>query len=258
MTQVGYIVGILELILIVGLYGHSLYIMIRAYNTGKKTKQMEYKILLTVASVVIVLMSILYLKMDIYSVLLIEIPFVAFVVIDINKKFDGTEILKDNTSMYKKMAYSDALTSLGNRYAFDECARNVPLQNVCIISFDVNNLKYHNDTYGHFVGDKLLVNAGKVITKIYGPNVFRCGGDEFIVLSENETIESLEKKRKSLQKLCLLYNAKSDKIKLDIACGYAIYCNEDRSVTDIVERADKEMYENKRMLKGECQSNLHI
>lgn len=254
MTNVTHIVGLLQFVFVMGFYIYALFVMIKDYDTIQKSKQLEWKILLLVTSIVSILMSIFYLKMDMFSVLFIEGPFVLFVFADTKQHKLESEAVKENpdpSSLYKKMAYTDPLTSLGNRYAFNECAKSISLKDVCIISFDVNNLKYHNDTYGHYIGDKLLIHAGKVITKIYGENVFRCGGDEFLVLTKNETIESLDKKQISLQNLCNLYNVKSNKIKLEIACGYAVYEIGDKAITDIVERADHRMYENKKLLKGE-------
>jgi len=167
------------------------------------------------------------------------------------KIFSATINESHNMEMYKKIALKDSLTGLGNRFAFMNAIGKLPLQNLCVVSFDINNLKYHNDTYGHQIGDKLLCDSAKVLSSIYGKNnVFRFGGDEFAACFSMSTPEEQEQLRNRLNDICDKFNAKSDKVKISIASGYAFGSKKDVSIDDIIDRADKEMYINKAFLKS--------
>jgi diguanylate cyclase (GGDEF)-like protein len=80
----------------------------------------------------------------------------------------------------------DALTGLGNRRAMKKRIEFLSERNNApfgVINIDLNGLKVTNDRKGHEAGDKLLVQAGEILRKVfYQEDLFRTGGDEFIVL----------------------------------------------------------------------------
>ena len=114
---------------------------------------------------------------------------------------------------------------------------------------DANNLKKINDSEGHVAGDEYIRNAAKLLCDIFAHSpVFRVGGDEFVVfLSGNDysvRAELMEKLRSRV-----LANQKSG-LGPVLASGMAEFEPEtDSLVTDIFDRADKEMYENKEEIK---------
>lgn len=99
--------------------------------------------------------------------------------------------LKDR---YRDIARTDPLTGLYNRFGLSEKLLDEP---ATAVMFDIDNFKSINDTFGHPVGDKVLVEIAKVF-KQYATNKFivsRHGGEEFLVvsyLSEKETIRKCE------------------------------------------------------------------
>jgi diguanylate cyclase (GGDEF)-like protein len=102
---------------------------------------------------------------------------------------------------WRSEAYTDPLTGLYNRRAWDEelqerveCFRAAADQEnvlpaeskafICLAIFDLDNLKRINDTFGHLAGDEVLKNAGQALRSSMRPDDFvaRLGGDEFGLL----------------------------------------------------------------------------
>lgn len=90
---------------------------------------------------------------------------------------------------YKDFAETDALTGLGNRRAFDnrveECLRKGKLlDNLYMVSMDLNGLKGVNDNFGHQAGDEFISAAAECVRTSFADigNAFRTGGDEFLAI----------------------------------------------------------------------------
>ncbi len=120
-----------------------------------------------------------------------------------------------------------------------------------LVVCDTNNLKKINDSFGHVAGDEYIKQSAMLLCNafVHSP-VFRVGGDEFVVFlrgNDYSNREDLLKKlraqvRKNLQ-------AKSGPI---VASGMAEYNPKtDTLVSEIFDRADKDMYINKHALKKE-------
>lgn len=157
------------------------------------------------------------------------------------------------------LAYQDPITGVKNRTAFLEAASKMDLDissskaEFAIVVFDINNLKQVNDSLGHEYGDKLIVLASKVICPIFKHSpIFRIGGDEFTAIL---TGTDYENRQQLMHKFTETINGNIDtgiNFKLIIASGIADY-NEATDIffDDVLIRADKAMYENKRKLKKE-------
>lgn len=103
-----------------------------------------------------------------------------------------TEDLNDNINLLANMASHDQLTKIYNRaaldYHFDEVIHNLsPLENIAMIMFDIDHFKRVNDTYGHDVGDKVIVGVVNTIKERLPDNAFfaRWGGEEFMCILPN-------------------------------------------------------------------------
>ena len=160
-----------------------------------------------------------------------------------------------------KRVFVDALTSVRNRGGFFECVQGIQdrLDNkepvaFAVIILDCDNLKIVNDQYGHDKGDVYIKTASELICGVFKHSpVFRIGGDEFAVVLENEDYQN----RKELTEL---FDKKAEEIRastenkweqVSVALGMAEYdLQSDTSVDDVIHRADKTMYENKRTRKG--------
>jgi len=161
---------------------------------------------------------------------------------------------------YKKIAYTDILTGFENRMAFEqgllECEAMIARAacgDISLITFDINNLKYVNDTFGHKQGDIYLKNTANVLAqKLYGlGKLYRIGGDEFASILIGRKQEEISELQKAVRedKTMVLKNR-----EFSCACGVATLRREvDNSLRDVLARADEAMYNEKRRQKGLAQ-----
>ncbi|WP_375724440.1 ABC transporter substrate-binding protein [Arcobacter sp. KX21116] len=163
---------------------------------------------------------------------------------------DITE-LHDIHEKLKKEAYHDELTNIFNRKAFNErIEEKFDLyyrykNEFCIAMYDIDDFKHINDTYGHDVGDKVLIDMTNYIKKHIRKTdlIFRVGGEEFIVLLPKtpilEAFDVIEKIRIEVSKLNLI---KDKKVTISIGITQV---KENDNPTFIYERIDKLMYVSK-------------
>lgn len=141
----------------------------------------------------------------------------------------------DEANMWHKLAIMDDLTKIYNRNAFNMRFERIK-ENIksgttgAIIVFDIDDFKLINDTKGHLMGDEILIRTARILYETFPEpkyGVFRIGGDEFAVLSEN-VMES-EIVRRLLQ-VRIRLSERKDKIRL--SKGYSL-------ITDNPEEAFK-------------------
>lgn len=139
----------------------------------------------------------------------------------------------------------DGLTKLLNRSCFQN---NLDTLNkpVMVQYIDVDKFKIINDTFGHNFGDEVLAKVGKVINQIYGKvgRCYRIGGDEFCVIIDYQKY-SLEKANKEFLELWEDERQKSKNLPT-VSMGAALFDPKKDYALDVMERADKAMYHNKR------------
>lgn len=162
----------------------------------------------------------------------------------------------------QEIANHDSLTGVSSRSLFEKVSRDMNIQikeNVTNIKFaicecDLNNLKYINDTYGHEFGDNYIRRCCKVICDYFKHSqVFRLGGDEFGIVIKDDDFQNLNSIIFELHNFSIS-EAKKDsdfKERTSFASGYAIFDPEkDKTVSDVLRRADTEMYKNKKEIKS--------
>ena len=167
--------------------------------------------------------------------------------------FKFYEQLEENASSaaYRRLAYTDVMTGLGNRTAFiEEHAKERFGKGTAYILFDVNNLKMINDQYGHQMGDLAIVTADRYIREFFGSKgrCFRIGGDEFVVIlkeSHDDEIKiNLERFRNRMEN-----ENRNRNIDINIAAGYAVMSGDGETEEQLFRRADANMYEEKKKMK---------
>lgn len=159
-----------------------------------------------------------------------------------------------------QMTETDALTHVKNRTAF--IAKEEELQKLinanestafALVLFDINNLKYINDNLGHEAGDEYIINSSQLICNTFKKSaVYRIGGDEFVAVLQNDDYKNREKLLAKMKKKMNSLKESNGSVceKISIASGISVYDPKtDRNVSDIFNRADAIMYENKAYMK---------
>ena len=133
-----------------------------------------------------------------------------------------------------KELLKDELTGLYSRRVYNEFCKNNNSISGCTFLMDLNNFKILNDTYGHDYGDKVLVEAGKLLKEVFKNDyIFRISGDEFYIFSCYSTnvkhkidkLETLFKSSNLMKKynisFSLGYYLKKEKNSMEYAFKYA-------------------------------------
>ena len=157
-------------------------------------------------------------------------------------------ILENKNREYETMATTDSLTGLYNRYKFSELylsAYKAMIQRhnaMSVILLDIDLFKGVNDTYGHNVGDQVLIQISHTLIRTLRniDIVCRWGGEEFIVLLPTANLANAavlaEKLRKYIEALEL-------DVVGHISASFGVSeVVEGESMEDVVARADRALY----------------
>ncbi|MBE5846332.1 MAG: GGDEF domain-containing protein [Lachnospiraceae bacterium] len=158
----------------------------------------------------------------------------------------------------KELARRDELTGVKNKTAYMELEQaaqgnidnGMDYLTFALVVCDTNNLKQINDTQGHAAGDEYIRASARLLCNIYVHSpIFRVGGDEFVVFLRGTDYTSRHELLDMLHKQVL--ENKRVGAGVILAAGMSEYKPEsDSFVSDIFERADREMYEDKQRLKS--------
>jgi len=160
------------------------------------------------------------------------------------------------------LSLRDELTTLYNRRGFMTLAEqqlktaNRLKKQVALLYLDVDNLKKINDTGGHNMGDRALVEIAFILKKSFreADIVGRLGGDEFSVLAMEATSMNVDILTSRLQEKLDLFNSRSSAeagFSLSVSVGVCT-CEPEHlaTVEEMLSRADLLMYEQKRRKKS--------
>lgn len=141
----------------------------------------------------------------------------------------------------ERIATTDLLTGLKNRNAYERVleryAAERPEPFACVYA-DANGLHELNNSQGHLAGDRMLQCVSDSLTKVFGAgNVYRIGGDEFLVFTKMEESAAAEKAADAKEKV----GKEGYHVSIGTASG-----EKTTAVTAIVKAAEKKMYEDKR------------
>lgn len=151
------------------------------------------------------------------------------------------------------LAYRDPLTSLANRRAFLDAlalGTEADAARLAVGMIDLDGFKVINDTYGHRIGDALLVETARRFEQLADVDtlIARLGGDEFaVLLSSVDTASDAEARLAVLAKAFdRSFAVDSHEFRLSASIGLAHNCVDEGTSLDLVARADLAMYDAKR------------
>lgn len=166
------------------------------------------------------------------------------------------DVIKKINFMYSRTRYlslTDALTGLYNRRHFDNTVEREFLRskryggNLTIAIIDIDFFKKINDTYGHLCGDYVLKEVAYLISDNFRKTdlVFRYGGEEFVALLTETSLESaeipLERLRKKIENSNFIYAGQQIKVTVSIGAS----ANTQETVAEFLDNADKALYKAK-------------
>lgn len=150
------------------------------------------------------------------------------------------------------LAYHDEMTGLLNRQGFknaltDALSAQVPDgHETALLVFDLNGFKQINDTYGHAVGDKVLIVVAERLKDVLGSDLpaARLGGDEFaIVLSgADQPATSLSVSERIIEAINLPFEIDGHRLEVGLSCGVARASDCRNDPESLIKSADLAMY----------------
>jgi len=167
-----------------------------------------------------------------------------------------TQNMKRINEQLKNQAYTDPLTGLYNRRQFNEISEKIMTLNIdrrsqgSLIILDIDNFKNVNDTYGHTVGDKVLINLSNILKKILRNDdvCVRYGGEEFVLVlpftDKNNAIFLADKIRMRIEEAKVKFDA-NESLNYTISLGVTSILPTDKDIDEVLHRADTALYKAK-------------
>lgn len=179
-------------------------------------------------------------------------------------------IILKRAEMYErntKAVNTDLLTGIDNRNSYEQRIQHLgDEQNLIYGIFDLFRLKYINDNFTHLIGDKYICEAANVLKKYWpkekvdivessfkkvtptGHVLYRIGGDEFVLITNNETVELTSiKARLAAREISEIDLGLEEKPIVGLNYGITTHKQKD-SIKDTYKRADHIMAEDKRKM----------
>jgi diguanylate cyclase len=167
--------------------------------------------------------------------------------------------LKDKLASSRQEALVDSLTGLLNRRGCDEKLQNLDHADThTSLAIDIDHFKKVNDTFGHFIGDKVIQRIAKTIQSHIGEEdiAVRFGGEEFVVVMTNTSITEgkniAENIRISISKMKLKQRDTNTYLPpISVSIGIAQNDNISEWAT-LFEQADNALYQAKNSGRNRC------
>lgn len=171
------------------------------------------------------------------------------VILIVRQSVSAVRIAQNNRVLAQK-AYIDIHTGLPNKSRCEELLQNSHFitEPTCCLVFDLNNLKFVNDSLGHSAGDLLILNFSRILRQSVPAKDFvgRFGGDEFMVVLWQSHKEQVDQVLHQLQEEIDHFNSIGNHTPLSYACGYSLSTDyEECSLHTLFDKADQWMYRNK-------------
>ncbi|MBR4554230.1 MAG: diguanylate cyclase [Ruminococcus sp.] len=179
---------------------------------------------------------------------------------DVTEVENEIKVRDEQIGQISQEAYKDALTGVGNKAAYNNKVDELNMlikeghTELAVVMVDMNNLKKINDEYGHKAGDLYIRGCCHMICEAFKHSpVYRIGGDEFVAVLQGQDYDE------RLQTVHDLHTAFEDAcertelepwLRCSAAVGISELCSDDNSFELVFRRADKAMYDEKKLFKA--------
>jgi diguanylate cyclase (GGDEF)-like protein len=166
-----------------------------------------------------------------------------------------TEALQVLNEKLKDLAARDSLTGTLNRGSFFETSQHLLILSLrqkspaSFVLMDLDQFKMINDTYGHFIGDKVLIHFTHTIQSFLRKSdlLGRVGGEEFAVFLSDTDIDGAFQLAKKLRMAINNSTLEVDGVTVTYTVSLGVVSSEpkDHSIVELFKRADSKLYEAK-------------
>lgn len=168
-----------------------------------------------------------------------------------------TDVSKERERLHylQNIANYDTLTQAYNRrYGMEILAEWISQKKSFILGFvDIDNLKYVNDHYGHSEGDRYILRTAAILREFSSHAIIsRIGGDEFILLVQNFTLESATEQMEMLRGCLAGYKNELSHIAYENSISYGVIAVDEKNTlcaNELLNVVDEKMYQYKRAYK---------
>lgn len=162
-------------------------------------------------------------------------------------------LFDDQVQLYRQASITDPLTHLHNRRYFYQQAKTMLSlahrheQQVGLVLCDIDNFKSFNDTYGHDIGDKVLVAFAKALKqqKRQEDTVARFGGEEFVLLLPNTDLSGTQDFAERLRKAIGNVAIEVDGQVLSVSASFGVTTCTSMAVDECLKHSDQALYQAK-------------
>ncbi len=176
----------------------------------------------------------------------------------LERSSEAMDTMSGELDRVRKESLTDGLTGLPNRKSFDRTLDKAYAQfiedkkPISLLVLDIDHFKSFNDTYGHQVGDRVLMLLARVLQDHATDEFFpaRFGGEEFVAIASNMSVEQAAKAAESIRTGIaskeIINKTTGERLgQITVSIGVA-EIKEGERITQLVERADKAMYMGKK------------
>jgi diguanylate cyclase (GGDEF)-like protein len=156
----------------------------------------------------------------------------------------------------KARSERDSLTGSFNRGFMERCFERLSEQalrgnkRISVTIVDINDFKAINDTYGHRMGDRVLIQLAEALqeSSVRGEIIGRWGGDEFLLLSPYAARGAANSLHLHIEE-CMERLSRLENIKISAAIGTAVFPEDGLTLDKLLHAADRSMYDDKSVRK---------
>ena len=170
---------------------------------------------------------------------------------------DEMQVIQDKLDKSIEESYIDTLTGIQNRKSFENKTKELDdiwrteKSNIFLVIIDIDHFKKINDSYGHYIGDQVLIHMGKFFKKVEdfqkNAKCFRYGGEEFVISirdsNHNDVIKFVKKMKKAISNNS--FKHEDIEINVSVSIGVSYFGNNNNTSVDVFNIADKALYKAK-------------